>query len=602
MRYLYGIFMMLILMLAGCGGHPNAESAVDVHSSKLVQLGTRSYILAFPANYPHGTQPEHPYKLLLAFHGSGGSAAGIQKLSGFEKASNEYIVAYLQSEQVEWNEGCDCNIAHRLEADDLGFVEQVIQHVSQNYRIAAGEVYAAGFSQGALFAENVACNLSQQVKAVAVVAAPMSVQLAQKCLPTQPVSIMMVIGKSDSVLPYIGKVHENFGLISAPSAIQLFARLNQSLAEPVRKTLFNGLVELQAYTNGKQKAELYSIADGGHQWQFAGNGSTFNTTQEIIRFFNELNVPTLPASSQLVAVDGANYHVRVLGEANSGPAVVLLAGPNQNFHSDTAWFSLLQPLLAKHYRVYAIDRLGNAWSDLNTDLSYRRFAKDLGPLLTRLQEKEVVVVAFASGSIAARLFHQQHQKTIKVKGMLLIDPDVPMPQSLALYQAYPVDWYQAQLDNVLPHIASGAWNVRTQDKLNAERAVVTALIAPQYQGLMDWQYFDLVSQQRLLISHQQSRAREIASYSADLEAYQALAPLSSVPVSVIDSDFEAAEVAADFSNADTIKAWQKESNEWNRTQASIAGGEYVALVKSHHLVMLQQPEVVVQAVQHLLAK
>ena len=602
MRYLYGIFMMLILMLAGCGGHPNAESAVDVHSSKLVQLGTRSYILAFPANYPHGTQPEHPYKLLLAFHGSGGSAAGMQKLSGFEKASNEYIVAYLQSEQVEWNEGCDCNIAHRLEADDLGFVEQVIQHVSQNYRIAAGEVYAAGFSQGALFAENVACNLSQQVKAVAVVAAPMSVQLAQKCLPTQPVSIMMVIGKSDSVLPYIGKVHENFGLISAPSAIQLFARLNQSLAEPVRKTLFNGLVELQAYTNGKQKAELYSIADGGHQWQFAGNGSTFNTTQEIIRFFNELNVPTLPASSQLVAVDGANYHVRVLGEANSGPAVVLLAGPNQNFHSDTAWFSLLQPLLAKHYRVYAIDRLGNAWSDLNTDLSYRRFAKDLGPLLTRLQEKEVVVVAFASGSIAARLFHQQHQKTIKVKGMLLIDPDVPMPQSLALYQAYPVDWYQAQLDNVLPHIASGAWNVRTQDKLKAERAVVTALIAPQYQGLMDWQYFDLVSQQRLLISHQQSRAREIASYSADLEAYQALAPLSSVPVSVIDSDFEAAEVAADFSNADTIKAWQKESNEWNRTQASIAGGEYVALVKSHHLVMLQQPEVVVQAVQHLLAK
>ena len=602
MRYLYGIFMMLILMLAGCGGHPNAESAVDVHSSKLVQLGTRSYILAFPANYPHGTQPDHPYKLLLAFHGSGGSAAGMQKLSGFEKASNEYIVAYLQSEQVEWNEGCDCNIAHRLEADDLGFVEQVIQHVSQNYRIAAGEVYAAGFSQGALFAENVACNLSQQVKAVAVVAAPMSVQLAQKCLPTQPVSIMMVIGKSDSVLPYIGKVHENFGLISAPSAIQLFARLNQSLAEPVRKTLFNGLVELQAYTNGKQKAELYSIADGGHQWQFAGNGSTFNTTQEIIRFFNELNVPTLPASSKLVAVDGANYHVRVLGEANSGPAVVLLAGPNQNFHSDTAWFSLLQPLLAKHYRVYAIDRLGNAWSDLNTDLSYRRFAKDLGPLLTRLQEKEVVVVAFASGSIAARLFHQQHQKTIKVKGMLLIDPDVPMPQSLALYQAYPVDWYQAQLDNVLPHIASGAWNVRTQDKLNAERAVVTALIAPQYQGLMDWQYFDLVSQQRLLISHQQSRAREIASYSADLEAYQALAPLSSVPVSVIDSDFEAAEVAADFSNADTIKAWQKESNEWNRTQASIAGGEYVALVKSHHLVMLQQPEVVVQAVQHLLAK
>ena len=361
-------------------------------------------------------------------------------------------------------------------------------------------------------------------------------------------------------------------------------------------------MELEAYSNGKQKAELYSIHQGGHQWQFAASDGSFHSSKEIIRFFNELAQPTLPQSSKLAAVNGFNYHVRLLGAENTGPAVVLLAGPNQNYHSDSAWFSLVQPLLAKHYRVYSIDRLGNAWSDVDHELSYRRFAKDLGPLLTTLQEKEVVVVAFASGSIAARLFHQQYQNSIKVKGMLLIDPDVPMPQALALYQAYPVDWYQAQLDNLLPHLASGAWNVRTHDKLKAEREGVTALIAPQYQSLMDWQYFNLVSQQRLLVSHQQSRAREIASYTADLEAYQALAPISSVPVSVIDSDFEAAEVVADLSNAAAINAWQQESAEWNQTQASLSGGDYLPLVNSHHLVMLQQPEVVLQAVQSLLAK
>jgi len=593
-----GLYIFFILMLVGCGGQHNAESSVNQHSSNVVQIGKRSYIVALPANY----QQQRQYKLLLAFHGSGGSAADMQRFSGFESESNDYIVAYLQSEQIEWNEGCDCNIAHRLRADDLGFVEQVIEHVSKNYTITAGEIYAAGFSQGGLFAQNVACNLSQQVKAVAVVAAPMSVQLAEKCLPAQPVSIMMVMAKHDGVLPYHGEVHPNFGLISAPEAIQLFARINQSLAEPIRKTLQKGLVELQAYSNGKQKAELYSITQGGHQWQFAGNGGSFNSSQEIIRFFNELDVPTLPQSSTLVAVDGANYHVRLLGEQNPGPAVVLLAGPNQNFHSDSAWFSLVQPLLAKQYRVYAIDRLGNAWSDADTELSYRRFAKDLGPLLTQLQEKELVFVTFASGSIAARLFHQQHQARIKVKGMLLIDPDVPMPQSLALYQAYPVDWYQAQLDNLLPHLATGAWNARTSDKLKAERQAVSALISPKYQDLMDWHYFALVSQQRMLVSHQQSRAREIASYAADLEAYQALAPLSSVPVTVIDTDFEAAELAADFSNAAAINAWQQESAVWNQAQASISGGDYLPLANSHHLVMLQQPEVVLQAVQTLLTK
>ena len=131
----------------------------------------------------------------------------MQQLSAFERYSEDYIVAYLQSEQVEWNEGCDCNIAHRLAADDLGFVQQVIAHLAKQYLIASGEVYAAGFSQGGLFAQNVACNLSQQVKAVAVVAAPMSVQLADKCQPVDPVSIMMVMAKDDATLPYQGQSH-----------------------------------------------------------------------------------------------------------------------------------------------------------------------------------------------------------------------------------------------------------------------------------------------------------------------------------------------------------------------------------------------------------
>lgn len=598
MQYFYAICMFFALLLSGCGGQTAPEASVNQANSNITKLGKRAFITALPSSF----QPQRSYKLLLVFHGSGGTAAGMQQLSAFERYSEDYIVAYLQSEQVEWNEGCDCNIAHRLAADDLGFVQQVIAHLSKQYLIASGEVYAAGFSQGGLFAQNVACNLSQQVKAVAVVAAPMSVQLADKCQPVDPVSIMMVMAKDDATLPYQGQSHPNFGLLSAPAAIQLFAQLNRSLPVPIRKTLHNGLVELEAYSNGEQKAELYSIQQGGHQWQFAASGGSFHASKEIIRFFHELAQPTLPQSSQLVAVNGFNYHVRLLGAENPGPAVVLLAGPNQNYHSDSAWFSLVQPLLAKHYRVYSIDRLGNAWSDVDHELSYRRFAKDLGPLLTTLQEKEVVVVAFASGSIAARLFHQQYQNSIKVKGMLLIDPDVPMPQSLALYQAYPVDWYQAQLDNLLPHLATGAWNVRTHDKLKAEREGVTALIAPQYQSLMDWQYFNLVSQQRLLVSHQQSRAREIASYTADLKAYQALAPISSVPVSVIDSDFEAAEVAADLSNAAAINAWQQESAEWSQTQASLSGGDYLPLANSHHLVMLQQPEVVLQAVQSLLAK
>jgi pimeloyl-ACP methyl ester carboxylesterase len=214
----------------------------------------------------------------------------------------------------------------------------------------------------------------------------------------------------------------------------------------------------------------------------------------------------------------------------------------------------------------------------------------------------VSVVAFASGSIAARLFYQYHHQQIAIRAMLLIDPDVPMPESLALYQAYPVPWYQAELPSILPQLAAGAWNARTREKLQIERQTIADFLPGKYQTVMDWQYFDLVSQQRLLVSHQQSRAREIASYATDLEVYQALAPLSGLPVSVIDSDFESVEQQGNPEHALSIQRWQQESKAWNQTQAAISGGDYLPVASSNHLLMLQHPELVLQAMQALMSR
>ena len=84
-------------------------------------------------------------------------------------------------------------------------------------------------------------------------------------------------------------------------------------------------------------------------------------------------------------------------------AIVLIAGPNQNFHADSAWFALLQPLLAQHYRTYAIDRQSSAFSSDTAQPSYRKFAVDLARTLPQLQAKQFLLVSFASSSITARL-------------------------------------------------------------------------------------------------------------------------------------------------------------------------------------------------------
>ena len=172
------LVLWAVLLIAGCGSGDPAQQ-----ESNQIKLGDRSYFLDLPAGY----QPQQQYKLLLAFHGSGGSSGNMQNTANFTRYSDDYIVAYPQAGTTEWNEGCKCNIANRLGIDDLGFVDALIADVSAKHRIATGEVYAAGFSQGGLFTQNLACNRSSSFKAFAVVAAPMSDQLWQSCAPAQPV-------------------------------------------------------------------------------------------------------------------------------------------------------------------------------------------------------------------------------------------------------------------------------------------------------------------------------------------------------------------------------------------------------------------------------
>jgi polyhydroxybutyrate depolymerase len=585
---------LLVVLLNGCFSSGGENAANTSANKELNSIDGRSYLLKLPANY----QAQHSYKLLLAFHGSGGNASGMQSAVQLEQYSDDYIVAYPNSKEVEWNEGCSCNIAHRKGVNDLAFVDQVIADIQQKHQITASEIYAAGFSQGGLFTQNLACNRSDVFKAVAIVAAPMSEQLSASCAPATALSVLMVHGYQDGVLPYNGYADFNFGLISSPDAILLHASKHGSLPHRLVKPfplLGAGVI---SYTNGKQKFQLYSVAYGGHSWRFAD----LDTSAKIIEFFATLDQPELPEYSTLVPVGDNRFHVRTMGQENAGPAVVLLAGPNQHYHSDSAWFAALQPLLAQKYRVYSIDRLGNAYSSTAEQLSYRRFADDLAAVLQQLNEQQVVLVAFSSASISARLFYQQYQQQFDLKAMLYIDPDIPLPHSVSLYQGYPANWYLANLPALLPHIASGAWTERTLEKLQQERAITEQLVA-EHAELMDWQYYEQISQQRLLIPQQQARASEIAAYSADLDSYAQLPMISAVPVSVIDSDFEQQQIDnAEPEQIAAMQLWQQEGSAWSQEQASLSNGQYIALTDGDHLVPLQQPYQVQQALDWLFAQ
>lgn len=596
-RYIYSLLKIVvaICLLSGCNS-TEKEATETKKDTTLERVAERSYLVAKPRS---NFDANKSYKLLVAFHGSGQIAKNFQTMVSLEASSDNYIVVYPQSEVEEWNEGCNCNKPHRLGVDDLGFVENVIADVKSKYNIIENELYAVGFSQGGLFAQNVMCNSKLQFKAIASVASPMSVHLSQVCNIKKNTNYMMVHGRADLVLPYRGLADKNFGLIPSESAIEIIAKENNIFTDVELETV--GDISKFVYKNENHINQLIGIAGGGHRWTF----DSFDTTNEILGFFDSVSKNKIDNQSQMYRVDEENQkdvHVRSMGLEHTGPAIILLSGFNQNYHSDSAWFSLLQPLIAKTHRVHAIERFGNGFSSVVAEPSYASFAPVLDKALAILNEKEFIIVSFSSANILSHLWQNLPDSAVTghLKGMLWIDPDILLPHAVSLYQDWPVSWYREKGNVLLEHIQHGNWTEKTRNKIKNERATASELISDDNKKSMDWTYFDLISQSRSNIDKQVNRAKEIINYYDDLILAEGSSISTDVPITVIDTDFESFDIAnADASNADSLLLWQQEGSQWSQFISENSGGQYLPLLNSHHMAVFQHPEEVIKAISYL---
>lgn len=269
----------------------------------------------------------------------------------------------------------------------------------------------------------------------------------------------------------------------------------------------------------------------------------------------------LPAGSQLVDVNGHRLHVRSLGMTHGGPAVVLLSGPTDHWHSDTGWFALLQPLLAQHYRVHAIDRAGHGLGDIVSDGSYQRFADDLAVLLPQLEAEPVIVIAFASSNLSLHHYFARHgQKGLR--SVLLIDPDGLHPELLSFYseQAKPFQ----QPEKLAEYVNAGKYDARAEGFYKAERDHLQALLPATLAPLMDWPFYEAIARERLNRTRILARFAEIARYDQDVVGAAAVAWPATLPVWSYDTDFEltAIDTATEPAEKQKLERWHRLSSEF----------------------------------------
>lgn len=196
-----GWLLALLATEAGCAP-PAARDGSPRQDTVLVGGAARTYALQTPSG---GTSAARP--LLLAFHGTGESGRGMQRTTALDALGSRegFLVAYLDAAVGNWAEGCACSRADLEGVNDTGFVRAVVEDVARRFPVDRARVYAAGFSQGGLFVQRLACDMADLVAAVASVSAPMSSHLAETCAPSVPVGVLVIQGTLDDAYPYEGE-------------------------------------------------------------------------------------------------------------------------------------------------------------------------------------------------------------------------------------------------------------------------------------------------------------------------------------------------------------------------------------------------------------
>ena len=236
-----------------------------------------------------------PAPLVVALHGGGGAGIGIAAFSRMNVVADRrgFVVVYPDGVERSWADGRGITDADRAGVDDVRFVSDLIDLLAQRHPIDPGRVFAAGISNGGTMALRLGCELSDRFAAVGVVAASMPATLVRTCAPTRPVSLVLMHGMEDRLMPFGGgEVMSNRGaVIGAAATVRRWAELNGWASEPRAMSLpavvDDGTSIVRESFAGPPgiDVELYAIEGGGHTWpgglRFASVGQLGRTTRNL---------------------------------------------------------------------------------------------------------------------------------------------------------------------------------------------------------------------------------------------------------------------------------------------------------------------------------
>ena len=297
----------------------------------------------FTVRLPRGFDPQHHYPVVILLHGMNQDADDMERLTRFDELADKdgIIAVYPFALHGRWNVGVQPQERrpagmgpgrHRrygggypgggggypgggggypggggqqpsgrqpeeegrsAPADDIGFFNQMLDHLGTKFSVDVSRIYVAGLSEGGFMSLHLGCSLSDRIAAVAAVGAAMPKTMI--CLPSRPVSAVLINGTSDPVVPYGGGTEHNLNLatISAEDSAKAWAKIDRCAEKPEKDKISakekGGMeTKVDTYTSCQQAARvvLYSVKGGGNAWP---GGEQYEVEKTIGKTSQDLN-------------------------------------------------------------------------------------------------------------------------------------------------------------------------------------------------------------------------------------------------------------------------------------------------------------------------
>ncbi len=314
-----GLVALIVIGLAAAAAGSAVASSQPNTGKDLVERFTfqgqeRTYLLHLPPGY----DKKKPTPMVLVLHYYTGTGRAMAEQIGFSaKADKEHFIVVYPDGPIPGGTGLSWDIWHNPRdmqgAGDVAFVRELIRRLSARFAIDPKRIYATGMSQGGMVAHLAGGELSSVIAAIA----PVGAILTAEPKSADPVSVLIIHGTADPIVPYKGGTlgggsrrrgsgsrrgggPGRGGRTQGAGGMRPFVPAVAEAAStwvahngcsPKAKKTQQGKVIKELYTGGKAGTEVvvYTIVGGGHDWPSLNDktGSGFRTTDVVWEFFKK---------------------------------------------------------------------------------------------------------------------------------------------------------------------------------------------------------------------------------------------------------------------------------------------------------------------------